>query len=217
MSNAILFSAFGEKFVKHAIHCSRFAKSNTNDVDVVLHTTDRLYKNVECLFDRVIYKHNIWRKTFTYRIYGMIDILKYYEKIIYVDNDVIILSNDFTNIYQVLDNHDVAVTHAKHRHSEGDLAYSMIPECYPEFNCGVIGYTRNSLNMLKDWVDIYNSNIYKHPMHHRGEMHDQGAFREVVYKSGLRVCTLPERYNCKSSTATCDMYAWHHKNAIKKI
>ena len=195
MGSAIIFSAHGSKFLQHAVYCAEQARYNITGTDIIIHTTDTVHSGREGVFDRVIYQQNIWKKTFTYRIHGMLKALQYYNKLIYVDNDVIILDQKFTNILDVLETHDVAVAHAKHRHSPGDIAYSIIPECYPEFNCGVIGYTRNSKSMLENWLSIYNNDVYKHPAHHRREMHDQGAFREAVYNSGLKVCTLPEHYN----------------------
>lgn len=128
-----------------------------------------------------------------------------YDQTLFLDSDTYVCG-DLAELFSLLDAFDLAAAHAPTR-----AIYEVegVPDSFPEFNTGVILF-RQSLEMrklLSDWADLYMRHLelvdggalrWRQPADRRWHrLNDQGAFREAVYRSGLRVATLPPEYNCR--------------------
>ena len=118
---------------------------------------------------------------------------------IFMDSDTFVVS-DVSELDELLDRYDLAAAHAPIRlqsnmRPEMGIFLTGAPQSYPEFNTGVIAIRRSLAvqEMLSAWLALYRVHATKAPPL---RMRDQPSFREVTYKSSLRISTLPPEYNC---------------------
>jgi hypothetical protein len=112
-----------------------------------------------------------------------------YERTLFLDTDTYVV-RDPRELFALLDHFDVAVAHDTNRIS---VPVGGLPDSYPEFNTGVIAYTREAMGRLgKTWLDLYDA----HTQSDHGAF-DQPWFRQALYDSDLRVATLPPEFNCR--------------------
>jgi hypothetical protein len=102
-------------------------------------------------------------------------------------SDTMAVHENVQGIFDLLERFDIAAAHAPTRVLR---PIPRVPRAFPEFNCDVILF-RGSWRVrrvLRRWRRLYSSDAIEHP-------HDQGAFRYALYRSSLRVATLPFEYN----------------------
>lgn len=207
----IIYSAFGRKYIEEAFNAARITKKITqNTIDLVLHTNVKVDNDGS--FDEIIVieKLEIFdEKRFAYRIQGLIDVCQKlnFDQFLFLDTDAFIKKPEALEVFSLLDHFDIAVSHAPVR----DAAYEkdvLVPECFPEFNCGVILFNKKSIPVFKEWLELYLSGIIKHP-------HDQGAFRRVLYFSKLRIATLTPEYNHREKKGSGMII--HNRAQLKSI
>jgi hypothetical protein len=65
-----------------------------------------------------------------------------------------------------------------------------VPESFPEYQCGVIGFCHNPkvMSLFDDWQSRYKRYRDKYIL-------DQPFFREAIYHSDIDLGTLPTEYN----------------------
>jgi hypothetical protein len=128
-----------------------------------------------------------------------------YEQTLFLDSDTYVCA-DLADLFALLDAFDLAAAHAPTR---ATYEVEGVPDSFPEFNTGVILSRQSSevRNLFSDWADLYLRHLERvdrgalrwlQPADRRWHrLNDQGAFREALYRSGLRVATLPPEYNCR--------------------
>jgi alpha-N-acetylglucosamine transferase len=107
-----------------------------------------------------------------------------YDQTVFLDTDTYVY-DDFSELFDILSKFDIAATHNQNR----DLhTYNPeVPKCFPEYSTGVLAYNKFIAEPLIDeWDNVYDGD----------ELGDQPSFRKVLYKSDIRVATLPREYNC---------------------
>lgn len=111
-----------------------------------------------------------------------------FDRTLYLDADLFVMA-DIRDVFDVLDRFDMALAHEQARNTGGQVVWrERPPEAFAQPNSGVIAY-RNSdpvQAFLRDW---------KQAVLDHGIGRDQPALRELLWKSELRVATLPEEYN----------------------
>ncbi|MGB0498352.1 MAG: hypothetical protein ACPGID_08435 [Rubricella sp.] len=94
------------------------------------------------------------------------------------------------DLFDLLDRFDIAVAHEQVRVAAPTLLETRhgFPECFPEFNTGVLGWRRCDAvdRLLARWraLDL-----------EEGQRADQFTFRKAVWDSDVRVATLPPEFN----------------------
>lgn len=114
-----------------------------------------------------------------------------YDVTLYLDSDTYALNENVRALIGLMDEFDIAVAHAPHRINERlGQAPKDVPTSFPEFNCGLVLFrnTPQVTRFMQDWSDSYVNHRVIHA-------HDQGAFRKLIYKTDLRIATLPPEYN----------------------
>jgi hypothetical protein len=127
-----------------------------------------------------------------------------YERTLFLDSDTYVCG-DLAGLFALLDEFDIALAHAPIR---AIYAIEGVPDSFPEFNAGVILY-RGSDRVkaaFRDWADRFarfqeqrdrGEIRWLRPEGKRIHTHDQGSLRAALYRSGLRIATLPPEYNCR--------------------
>ena len=194
MKRCILYSAYGSWYIQEAVKSATKTRLHLpDDVDLVLHTPNTKFKNP--IFDKIIVQPfaagvDRRKKEFHYRQRGFLHLEHSdYDRILFLDTDAFLSRADALCVFDVLDQFDIAATYAPIRYP-GGFKSTAVPDCFPEFNCGVLGFNNTELvrSFIRDWEHCYLTNTPPHP-------HDQGAFRHALYHSKLRVATLPREYN----------------------
>jgi hypothetical protein len=128
-----------------------------------------------------------------------------YNETLFLDSDTYVCG-DLTQLFALTDAFDLAAAHAPMR-----AIYEVegVPDSFPEFNTGVIVFRRSPdvQAVLSSWADLFSRYLERlhddairwlHPADRRWHaLNDQGAFREALYRSRLRLTTLPPEYNCR--------------------
>lgn len=116
-----------------------------------------------------------------------------FEKTIYLDTDTTI-NKYIGEIFDLLDKYEIAVAHNDNRTFMPGREYPVtdIPDCFPEYNTGVIGFNKQSTDELFNrWKEIYTN--------YAGENYylDQPAFRKALFETDINTATLPTEFNCR--------------------
>jgi hypothetical protein len=95
-------------------------------------------------------------------------------------------------VLDLLGRFDVALSHAHRRNHPNTLQdWTLeLPDSFPQFNSGVFAYTKapTVLALLEEWRRCYQEAGFKK---------DQVTLRELLWKSDLRIATLPPEYNVR--------------------
>jgi len=114
-----------------------------------------------------------------------------YERTLYLDCDTEVVA-DISDMFDILDQFDIALAHAHARFRPATRATwtTDIPQAFPQFNSGVIAFrgTQDTREMLADWSTAYAT---------AGFFKDQVTLRELLWRSDLRIATLPPEYNVR--------------------
>ena len=198
MNKCIIFSAFGDVCLNEAVVSAKAAKKNmAENITLVLHAEKNFARPDGCeIFDHIFEQKkpkSFQTKPYAFKIQGMINACEEpgFDEFLFLDTDTVIM--------------DVAVAHAPDR-TIGEKINS-IPDCFPEFNTGVIVFKKTCLAVFEQALHLYLSEFIKHP-------HDQGAFRKAIYFSKLRIATLPPEYNHRGANLI-NCFIWHNHEAIK--
>jgi hypothetical protein len=114
-----------------------------------------------------------------------------YDKTLYLDADTLV-SGDLSPIFDVVSEFDVAVSDDYDNFSRENYENSGVPNTFPEYNTGVIGLQKSQKmrGFLQDWEEEFRNRTELRPG-------DQPSFRTTLYKSNIRIATLPSEYNCR--------------------
>lgn len=111
-----------------------------------------------------------------------------FDLTIYLDNDMIFLA-DITDIFDVLEHHDIAAAHFETRASVLATTFRQqeVPAAYPQINGGLMGVRRSAK------TDAFLAHVQDILVAEGGL--DQRPLREELFKSDLRLSVLPIEYN----------------------
>ncbi|WP_108259550.1 putative nucleotide-diphospho-sugar transferase [Mangrovicoccus ximenensis] len=134
-------------------------------------------------FDRI---HPLEHKTHRPKFEAMLR--SRFDLTVYLDNDMIFLA-DITDIFDVLERHDIAAAHFETRASKlaNQVRSFAVPAAFPQINGGLMGIRRSpaTTELLERVQKILLD---------EGGM-DQPPLREALFLSDLRLAILPVEYN----------------------
>lgn len=178
----VLYIATGDDFVKEATAAARIMRRNAGHSATII--SDRRVEadvfDSSVVFDDPTYG-------FGDKITGLQETP--YDRTIFLDTDTYV-TDDLSAAFEVLAEFDIAVAHNSAPEGRDTHEMQSIPETFPEYNTGVVAYrsTNRTDAFLESWLRAYED-ADEHP-------HDQPSFRDTLYRSNLRVATLPPEYNC---------------------
>jgi hypothetical protein len=118
-----------------------------------------------------------------------------YERFLFLDTDTWVM-DDIADVLELLRQFDFA----GHQLFEGhDCPLPGIPDAFPEFNSGVLGFRRTPAlaGFFPRWLACYDGyfslNTAAH--YHYSNVSDQKSLRQTVFGSGMRVAVLGPEYN----------------------
>ena len=183
----VIYYATGEQHIRQAAISAKSVKKHTD-----LHVTLYADRGAESPYIDSVVEITPSGHPF----YDRIDYFKQtpYDQTIYLDTDTYVVG-DITPIFEVLGRFDITAAHDEFRDTTAEhLSFETIeidvPETFPEFQCGVIGYqnTEAVQALFDDWQRRYR------PYRNRNLL-DQPHFREALYHNPVAVNTLPSEYN----------------------
>lgn len=184
MTEGVLYIASGNQYIEEAVESARSVKEHTQ-LPITL-VADRDVNNP--VFNSVIQADN-----FCYH-YGdsVLQIPELpYDKTILLDTDTLI-SDSLEELFGLVDRFDIAASTI----ADGEFTLSdEIPASFPEYNTGVVVFQKNdeTERFVNEWKERYREYLED------GIRMNQPAFREVLFRSNLRVATLPTEYNCRAN------------------
>jgi len=126
-----------------------------------------------------------------------------YRDTLYLDSDTYIVS-EIREIFTLLDRFDFAASHSPYRVS---CHLDEIPECFPEYNAGVLLFRQSekTRNMFRRWQEIYKKNHLSRrkwlfpgaEQQFKDAPNNQPSLRRALFESDLRIATLTPEYNCR--------------------
>jgi hypothetical protein len=185
----VIYYATGQKYLEEAKESARSLKKHSS-LHITVFTD---IKNIETeIFDNI---ENI--DPGEHPFYDRINYFKKspYQKTLHLDTDTYI-TGDITPIFEMLDRFDIVASinetrDTVARHTKFETLNLNIPKAFPEYQCGVIGFNKNSetKTILEEWQNRYAK--YKDQ-----NVLDQPFFRETLYQNkNVQVGTLPSEYN----------------------
>lgn len=183
----VIYYGTGDMYTQQAQISARSLKKH-NDVSVTLFTDQSI--------DSAYIDNVVQISPGKYPFYDRIDYFRRtpYEKTIYIDTDTYIVG-DITPIFEMLGRFDIAAAHNVDRdsaadHMSGETIDLAVPESFPEYQCGLIGYQNNEVvqHLFNDWQSRYKPYRDKDAI-------DQPHFREALYNNPVSIGTLPPEYN----------------------
>ena len=188
-SRGVVYVAFGDRFVAEAVHSVRSLQQRCPGLPAVLFT-DRPLPGAP--FDEV-------RVAEVGHIRAKVDLLAQspFDESLYLDSDTRVVY-DLRDVFDVLDRCDVAMCHdfARKRQTMAQLVpeYAAIPYAFPEFNGGVILYSRSEA--ARRFLELWQQRFHQYREQTRGW--DQVSLRVAAWESRARVLTLPPEFNVRS-------------------
>jgi hypothetical protein len=185
----VIYYATGQKYLEDAEESARSLKEHNNlhitvftDVDNI---ETKVFDNIEKIdpgehpfYDRI----NYFKKS-------------PYQKTLHLDTDTYI-TGDITPIFEMLNRFDVVAAINENRDTVAeDTKFETvdlnIPDAFPEYQCGVIGFSDSTdvMELLEEWQSRYSNYKDKNVL-------DQPFFRKAVYNNeNIQLGTLPSEYN----------------------
>jgi hypothetical protein len=112
-----------------------------------------------------------------------------FERTLYLDTDTYACA-DFTDLFRLLDQFDVAAAHTQ---SRPDFEQLDLPDSFQCYNSGVILFRQSPAwdEFTQEWHKIYRQHREE-----RAIMGDQPGFKKALFYSRLRVATITQDYHC---------------------
>lgn len=196
-SRGIIYIVTGQKFIEEACRSAASVKKCMPDIPITIFSDVPLNS---ALFDQVVLianpRHGLEDKIF--------NIAKSpYQETLFLDSDTHMV-DDSRELFSLLERFDFAAVHSSCR---AQYLVSEVPDCFPEFNTGVLLFRKSKQTelLLERWVQIYRNDGVK-PLNwllpgianwYRHALPDQPSFRRAIYESDLRIAILPSEYNCR--------------------
>lgn len=182
-SVGFLYIATGQEFVEEAIRSAETVSRHHEEIPICIATDQRI--------DEPVFDESIMIDSPEYGFEDQIHCLAEspYDRTIYLDTDIYV-DDSIESVFTLLDNFDIALTHSQSREAwpvEG------VPEAFPAYNSGVVGYTCSDafLEFLSLWKEVYYTQKES-----AKTMRNQPSLRKALYESDVRIATLYPEYNC---------------------
>lgn len=183
----VMYVATGKRYVDEAIQSVRSLQKKMPNIPTVLFT-DKPDLVEEGIFT---YKRILENPIYTQgdKITPMID--QPFEKTIFIDSDTYI-AESFEDVFEILGKYDLAITHEAGRQKNH---VPECPECFCEFNSGVIAFVRSKAitQVMTMWKKGYLEQL-----ENTGNKSDQGVLRKVLYHSDINLFVLTPEYNYRT-------------------
>lgn len=202
ISRGIVMIATGKPYVSAAVPAAKSAKALMPDIAIDLFCDDD-YGLDFSVFDKTFTIEDPHRRS-------KVDCLSLsrFQRTLYVDTDIRFVA-DVCDLFDLLDRFDVGLAHAhtRNRPETNSVWRLALPHAFPQFNGGVIVYGDNDRvkQFLHDWKQSYAD---------AGFSKDQVTLRELLWRSDLRICTLPPEYNIRYRKY---LWVWRKTEAQAKI
>lgn len=190
MSQGIVYVASGQSYINKAINSAESIRQYHSQIPITLLTDESC--NPDIFTNTIKINYNINEKGDS--ILDKNHIL--YDKTLFLDADTRVCG-DISDIFDMLDRFHIVAAQNEARswyhssiYEENDID---IPEPFPEYNTGVVGY-RNSeqvRSLFESWSNYYTALDYDR---------NQPAFRLALYESEIPIGTLPPEYNFMTHT-----------------
>lgn len=182
-----VYAASGQGYTELALIAATSLRAVCPDAQIDLFTDCEI--GLEHPFDRVIPLKRSWfRPKFEALIRSRFD------RTVYLDADTYVVS-DISDIFVVLEHHEFAAAPVIRNNYVYNrrIWKTKLPLSVPRYNCGVIGIQNTSrvVGLLQQAENIMIAENLDH---------DQSMMRELLFKSDLRVVTLPYEYNFNEIT-----------------
>ncbi|GGI95671.1 hypothetical protein GCM10008995_02190 [Halobellus salinus] len=189
-SEGILYIATGKKYINEAVTSARSLEEHMPDIPISIISNREPDSDI---FDTVFTVDNP-----SYSFKDNVDYLRKspYDKTIFLDSDTYVC-RDISELFELLEQFDIAAAHdtgRRHKLYKDDNIEVRAPDSFPMYNSGVVIFSDNIEidNLFDKWEDIY----YRHTDKASGIV-NQPSFREALYKTDVRIATLPPEYNCR--------------------
>lgn len=192
-SAGVLYIASGEKYIRSAIRSAGTVREHCPGLSIHLFADwqERGFTlgNDPSPFDSVAPIENPHRRS-------KVDLLSQtpFDWTLYLDTDTAVRA-DIREMFRLMERFDIAMSHAHHRHlsSRQEVPSVPLPKAFPRYNAGIILYrkTPDVLRFLGQW----QAEFHAHAPRFR---QDQVTLRFLLWKSALRLATLPPEYNVRS-------------------
>jgi hypothetical protein len=182
------------KYCREAEASAYSFRLNTSDVKIILYTDCQFKSSV---FDEIIKIENLIPNGKTEK--GWSEGKKYFEKKIellsetkfeknlYLDGDIKTLIN-VDCMFDMLNKFSFLIAHDSCRSTKWSDVFD-IPIVFPDMNCGLIFYNKNTCG---DFFSQWAINFQNHP-----QPHDQPAFRKTLWDSNLKFYIIPPEFNIR--------------------
>jgi hypothetical protein len=131
-----------------------------------------------------------------------------FARTLYLDSDTRVI-RPIDDVFRLMDRFDMAMAQAHRRtvRHTGKTWREPLPGAFPQYNSGVIVYsdTEKVRSFLQQW---------SYHFHQAGEKKDQVTLRELLWKSDLRLATLPPEFNVRR---TKYFWMWSKREAQIRI
>jgi hypothetical protein len=207
LNRGVLYIAAGKKYIKAAILSAQTVHEKSPKLKIALFADwqqNGFSRETDlAIFDYVESIDNPHRRS-------KVDIMGKtpFDETLYLDTDTRIVE-DIEPMFDVLQRFDLALCHAHRRkHPITNKVWRIqFPSSYPQFNSGVVLYTKNEKTML--FFEQWKTNFYA-----AGYPQDQITLRETLWNSALRVYTLPPEYNVRFWKY---LYLWGRNEVTPRI
>ena len=188
----ILYVAAGATYRAEAVFSARSVKAVWPEIPIAIKTDGQV--DSDC-FDQIDYISD--SPSGLAKVRHVVETP--FERTLFLDTDTCCL-HPMPELFGILDRFDLAAAHEAGRFStrweagiEVFIRSDEIPECFPEFNTGVMAFRRGAAttNLLRHWL-VLCEEARRAAIPHR---QDQPSFRRAIYESGLNVAVLPPEYN----------------------
>lgn len=186
MSRGALFVATGERCRSEALAAVRFLRASNVGCPVTVVTDDpSAFAGIEGVGAVALACPSF---SFADKIAGCL--ASPYDRTVFLDADAFV-AGDLGEVFSLLDRFDVAAAHAPGRSGARvhDYESESLPASFPQLNTGVVAFRRSPVvgRLLERWGEVFAASP-----HHR---HDQPAFRQALYESGVALTVLPPEWN----------------------
>ncbi len=205
MSKGIIYIVAGQKYIDEACQSASSVKRYMPELPITIFSDHPVES--KCFDNCIILENNYYTKNSYNFLDKVINIARSpYDYTLYLDSDTYICA-DISEMFDLLDIFDIAGSHSPGRISSSSCyQIQEVPESFAQLNAGVILFRKTFQvdDFLKNWLTLYKKDIeFFESLKKTGRIEnlkfpqDQPSLRESLYKSSLRIATLPPEYNCR--------------------
>jgi len=186
ISRGFVYVATGTGYLEEARISAESLRRHHPDIPICL-VTDRPL-DIRAPFDHVIQRGDVEHKPIDKLLAWHCP----FDRAVFLDTDTRV-GGDLTTLFDVVEHFDLAALQDVNR--GWDYPLDGVPECFTEFNTGVIAFRRTPkvAQFFASWRAGYDALQVKQG--HLNRQSDQPAFRQALYHSDLRIAPLPSEFH----------------------